>query len=389
MQYRKMPRVKEELSVLGFGCMRFPLIDKDISKIDEEKSSEMLRYAIDNGLNYIDTAYPYHGTGTNEGGSSEPFVGRVLAKGYRDKVLLASKLPSWFIESRDDMDLYLNKQLLRLQTDFIDFYLVHALNAGYWKSLSSMGLTSFLDKSRNDGRIRYAGFSFHDDSVDLFKEIIDSYDWDFCQIQYNYLDENYQAGKEGLEYAASKGVGIIIMEPLKGGSLAVNMPPEVSKAFGDVNPERKPVDWALSWLWNHKDVHVVLSGMNTLEQVVENIDIASKALEESMSESELKAISQVKEIMNSKVQVACTSCGYCMPCPEGVDIPHNFSYYNNFHLFDDEKVRVNTKIIYNAVLTANQKATNCVECGTCEPLCPQNIPIIDKLKDVASTLDNG
>ncbi len=381
-----MPRVKEELSILGFGCMRFPLIDNDISRIDEEKASEMLRYAIDNGVNYIDTAYPYHGTGTTEGGESEPFVGRVLADGYRDKVMLATKLPSWFIESRKDMDIYLEKQLLRLQTDHIDFYLAHALNSKYWKMYCSTGLTAFLDKAKEEGKIRYAGFSFHDDSMDLFKEIVDAYDWDFCQIQYNYLDENYQAGKEGLEYASSKGLGIIVMEPLKGGSLAVNMPPDASTVFKEANPARKPVDWALNWIWNHNNVHVVLSGMSTIDQVVENVKIASHHDELRFSESELNAVNRVKDIMNSKVQVACTACGYCMPCPHGVDIPRNFLYYNNYHSFDDKSIRANSKIMYTSLLSEDQRATSCVECGTCEPLCPQNIPIIEKLKNVAETM---
>ncbi len=246
-----MPRIKEELSILGFGCMRFPILDGDVTKIDEEKSEQMLKYAIDNGVNYIDTAYPYHGA-TVLGGASEPFVGRVLASGYRDKVMLATKLPCWFIEKREDMDIFLNKQLKRLQTDHIDFYLVHALNSKYWSSMVPMGIADFLDSARGDGRIRYAGFSFHDDSVDLFKEIVDAYNWDFCQIQYNYLDENYQAGKEGLEYAVEKGLGIVIMEPLKGGSLAVNMPDDAKKVFKSANPDRKPVDWALSWLWNQQ-----------------------------------------------------------------------------------------------------------------------------------------
>lgn len=389
MLYRKMPGIKEDLSILGFGCMRFPLIDNDISKIDEKKAEEMLRYAIEKGVNYIDTAYPYHGKGTPEGGESEPFVGRVLSDGLRDRVMLATKLPSWFIERREDMDIYLNNQLKRLQSDSIDFYLVHALNIKYWNSLSVIGIIDFLDKAREDGRIRYAGFSFHDDSIDLFKEIVDSYNWDFCQIQYNYLDENYQAGKEGLEYAADKGLGIVIMEPLKGGSLAVNMPDDANKVFTSANPDRKPVDWALSWLWNHKDVHVVLSGMNTLEQVVENIQIAERAKEGSLDKNEIDAVNRVKEIMNSKVKVDCTTCGYCMPCPEGVDIPRNFSYYNDYHRFDDNNIRSNSKIIYNSVLTEDQKALSCVECGTCEPLCPQNIPIIEKLKDVARTMNSN
>lgn len=381
-----MPNVKEDLSILGFGCMRFPVLDGDISKIDELKAEEMLRYAIKNGVNYIDTAYPYHGDGTEAGGFSEPFVGRVLAGGLREKVMLATKLPSWFIEKRSDMDLYLGKQLERLQSTYIDFYLVHALNSRYWKSLVPKGIFEFLDNAKLDDRIRYAGFSFHDDSIDLFKEIVDTYKWDFCQIQYNYLDENYQAGREGLEYAASKGLGIVIMEPLKGGSLAVNMPEDADAVFKEADPDRKAVDWALSWLWNKKNVHVVLSGMNTMDQLIENIDIASKGLAACLSKKDRDAVSRVKDILNSKVKVDCTACGYCMPCPHGIDIPRNFSYYNNYHRFDDDKIRINTKIMYNSVLTDSEKADACVECGTCEPLCPQGIPIIDKLKDVAGEM---
>ena len=387
MKYRKMPRVEEDLSVLGFGCMRFPILDNDISRIDEERASEMLKHAIDKGLNYIDTAYPYHGKGTPEGGMSEPFVGRVLSKGaYRDKVLLATKLPSWFIEKSEDMNKYLDKQLKRLQTDRIDFYLVHALNKKYWSSLYPLDLTGFLDSAKKDGRIKYAGFSFHDDSIDLFKEIVDSYDWDFCQIQYNYLDENYQAGREGLEYAVDRGLGIIVMEPLKGGSLAVTMPTDAIEEFEKVKPGRKPADWALSWLWNHEYIHVVLSGMNTLDHVIENLNIAERSEPGCLSRPEMQAVNRVKEIMDSKVQVSCTTCGYCMPCPHGVDIPRNFLYYNNYHRFDDDKTRLNSKIMYNAVLTEDEKALNCVECGTCEPLCPQGIQIIDSLKDVAAVM---
>ena len=387
MLYRKMPRSDKDLSILGFGCMRFPVLDNDPSKIDEVKAEEMLRYAIDHGVNYLDTAWPYHGTGSAEGGNSEPFLGKLMSKGYREKVFLASKLPSWFINSREDMDVFLDKQLKRLQTDHIDFYLVHALGKRYWTSLTDLNLLEFLDKALMDGRINNAGFSFHDDSVDLFKEIVDAYDWDFCQVQYNYLDEDYQAGKEGLEYAISKGLGIVIMEPLKGGSLAQALPEDAAKLLSELAPEKKPVDWALSWLWDHQDVHVVLSGMNTLEQVVENITLAERIRPGSLSVKEHEAINKVKTIMHSKVQVDCTSCGYCMPCPEGIDIPRNFFYYNNYHRFDDKQTRIGARIMFNNLLTEEQKGVNCVECGSCEPLCPQNIDIIEKLKDVTKVME--
>lgn len=387
MLYRKMKRSGKDLSILGFGCMRFPIFDNDPSKIDEEKAEEMLRYAIDHGVNYLDTAYPYHGSGSTDGGNSEPFLGRFLSQGYREKIVLASKLPSWFITSREDMDMYLDKQLKRLQTDHIDFYLVHALGNKFWTNLVPMGLPEFLDKALADGRIKNAGFSFHDDSVDLFKKIVDAYDWDFCQVQYNYLDEDYQAGKEGLEYAISKGLGIVIMEPLKGGSLAQALPEDATKILSELDMERKPVDWALSWLWDRPDVHVVLSGMNTMEQVHENIALAEKTVPGCLSAKEHEAINKVKTIMHNKVQVDCTSCGYCMPCPEGIDIPRNFFYYNNYHRFDDKQTRIGSQIMFNNLLTEEQKGVNCVECGHCEPLCPQNIEIIEKLKDVTRVME--
>jgi predicted aldo/keto reductase-like oxidoreductase len=249
-----------------------------------------------------------------------------------------------------------------------------------------MGVLDFLNNAKMKGKIRYAGFSFHDDSIGLFREIVDAYNWDFCQIQYNYLDENYQAGKEGLEYAVEKGLGIVIMEPLKGGGLAENMPPEAISEFEKVNPERKPVDWAFNWLWNHANIHVVLSGMNNLEQIIENIGLGQKAKADSLSNEEIKAVDKVKLILKEKNQVSCTTCGYCMPCPNGVDIPRNFLYYNNYHRFDDDKIRLNSKIMYNSLLTAEQQAVSCIECGACEELCPQKIPIMDSLKEVAETM---
>lgn len=383
MQYRKMPGTDKQISILGFGCMRFPVIDNEPSKIDEEKATKMLRYAIDEGMNYIDTAYPYHGTGMTEPGQSEPFVGKVLRDGYREKVNVATKLPSWIVDTREDMDRILNDQLKRLEIDSIDFYLIHSLNEKLWRSMESLGVKDFLDCALKDGRIKNAGFSFHDDSVDLFKEIIDAYDWRFVQIQYNYLDEYYQAGRKGMEYAVSKGLGIIIMEPLKGGSLAENLPETAMETFEKQKSGVSPANWALNWLWNQRDVMVVLSGMSTMEQVEENIHIANESKADSLTNEELEAINKVKVILKNKVMVDCTACGYCMPCPHGVNIPRNFSYYNDFNRFDNPGVKTNAKVIYNRILSEKEKAKTCVECGECETHCPQNIAIIDKLKEVA------
>lgn len=308
------------------------------------------------------------------GGASEPFVAKALKDGYRKKVKLATKLPSWLIKTREDMDKYLNEQLQRLETDSIDFYLVHALNAKVWATLKEAGISEFLDGAIKDGRIKHAGFSFHD-KLDLFKEIVDYYDWSFCQIQYNYLDENFQAGTEGLKYAAQKGLGITIMEPLRGGKLASNLPEEALNVFDKTDIKRTPVDWALSWVWNHSEVSVVLSGMNEMNQIEENIKTASETTVNSLTEKELKIIAEVKTIIKEKVKVNCTACEYCMPCPAGVNIPGCFTFYNNHYMFGKEEN-------YNRFLTPKQKASNCVECGKCETHCPQGISIRSELKNV-------
>ena len=257
MLYRRMNNVVSDLSILGFGCMRLPVTKG--GDIDEKQATKMLRYAIDHGVNYVDTAYPYHK------GESEPFLGRALQDGYREKVFLATKLPSWLIKSRADMDHYLDEQLKRLQTDHIDFYLVHGLMKPFWENLWSLGITDFLDDAIADGRIKYAGFSFHDELA-LFKEIVDAYHWTFCQIQYNFTDEQNQAGTEGLRYAADRGLGIVVMEPLRGGMLTKEIP-AINKIWEKAVVRRSLSEWALRWVWNHPEVTVVLSGMSSLEQV--------------------------------------------------------------------------------------------------------------------------
>ncbi|MFZ7121563.1 MAG: aldo/keto reductase [Eubacteriaceae bacterium] len=379
MLYRKFGNTNELVSILGFGCMRFPLLQEgNPAQIDEELATKLVHHAIDQGVNYIDTAYPYHGTGMGEGGFSEPFVAKVLKNGYREKVKLATKLPSWLIKSREDMDKYLNIQLERLETDSIDFYLVHALNSKVWPGLKEMGIDDFLNEAIKDGRIKYAGFSFHD-KLPLFKEIVDYYNWSFCQIQYNYLDEDFQAGKEGLEYAASKGLGVAIMEPLRGGKLANNLPEDARNAFYQAEIKKTPADWAFRWVYNHPEVSVVLSGMNTMEQVVENIQTACEGKEDSLTTRELELIEQVKGIFKDRIKVDCTACGYCMPCPKGVDIPNNFALYNNYHMFGEEQ--------RYSMMAPEQKASNCVECGQCEEHCPQGILIRDELKNVKALFE--
>ncbi|HVN49575.1 MAG TPA: aldo/keto reductase [Bacteroidota bacterium] len=378
MLYRKFGKTNEMVSTLGFGCMRLPLLDgKTFSKIDETKSTQLLHYAIDHGVNYIDTAYPYHGSGMGRGGESEPFVGRALQNGYREKVKLATKLPSWLIQSRADMDKYLNEQLQRLQTDHIDFYLIHALDRTNWPKVRNAGLEDFVQHALQDGRIRLIGFSFHD-KLELFKEIVDAYDWSFCQVQYNYLDETFQAGTEGLQYAAQKGLGITIMEPLRGGRLA-HPPKEVELRFQQADLHRTPEEWALRWILNHPEVSTILSGMNEMEQVTENISIAGSAEANVFSEKELAVISEAKNIFASKIKVNCTACEYCMPCPNEVNIPSCFSAYNDYHIFG-------RKDLYSWV-RPNQRASNCIECWECESKCPQNISIIEELKNVAALFE--
>jgi len=380
MLYRKFGKTNENVSILGFGCMRLPLIPGgNPTEIDEELATELIHHAIDEGVNYIDTAYPYHGTGMDKGGQSEIFVGKALKNGYREKVKLATKLPSWLIKTRKDMDRYLNEQLERLQTNYIDFYLVHSINNHMWSNLKEVGIAEFLDGAIKDGRIKHAGFSFHD-KLELFKDVVDYYDWSFCQIQYNYLDENFQAGKEGLEYATQKGLGIAIMEPIRGGKLAHHLPKDVQNIFDQANTKRSPADWALRWVWDHSGVSVVLSGMNTMDQVQENLKSANVAEIKSLTVEEIEVVDQVKAIFKEKIKVNCTACGYCMPCLEGVNIPSCFSMYNNYQMFGEEDA-------YNMRLAPQQKASNCVECGICETHCPQGILIRDELKNVKEAFE--
>ncbi len=382
MQYRKFGKTNEQVSLLGFGCMRLPVIGGDASQIDDEKAIAMVRHAIDAGVNYIDTAYPYHGKGFGKGGASEPFVARALKDGYREKVNIATKLPSWLCESQADMERLLDEQLSRLETQTIDFYLVHALNKTTWDKLKTLDIGAFLDRAIAAGKIRYAGFSFHDNE-DCFIDIVDSYDWSFCQIQYNYLDENYQAGKKGLEYASDKGLGIAIMEPLRGGSLAQQMPAEIEAAWEKAPVKRTPVEWALRWVMNHPEVSVVLSGMSEMVHVEENLKTASEGAANSLTQEEIGLVDYAKEVFNSRMKINCTGCRYCMPCPVGVDIPQNFGLYNNAYLFDSMAV---FQTRYRMFLPDASKATQCIECGKCESHCPQNIAIREELKNVARVL---
>ena len=392
MKRRIFGKTNQEVSILAFGAMRLPVIDEVNHHINEGPAIQMIRSAIDAGVNYVDTAYPYHGKSFSEGGAGEPLVAKALRDGYRERVKLATKLPSWLVKSRADMDRLLDEQLQRLETSHIDFYLVHALNKGLWKNLKALGVGEFLDAALADGRIGHAGFSFHDDQK-TFLEIVDGYDWSFCMFQYSYLDEQYQAGRAGLDYAASKGLGIAVMEPLRGGSLAGPLPPRAQEILDRAETQRSPVDWALRWVWNHPEVAVVLSGMSAQEQVDENVRIAATAEANTLTEDELSRIDQVKEIFRSTIKVPCTACGYCMPCPHGVDIPTNFSVYNNYFLLDGSEGqaahRLSTIRSLGYSLFGPARADACVACGLCEEHCPQQIAIPAELEKVADLFANA
>lgn len=385
MLYRKMKKTGDELSILGFGCMRLPQQNakSENGKIDEERAKKQIRDAIDNGVNYLDTAMPYHM------GRSESFLGRALADGYRERVKLATKLPPWSVKTREDMDKLLQVQLDKLQTDHIDYYLLHALDRGSWEKIRDLNVLEFLSKAKADGRIVNAGFSFHGDR-DVFKEIIDACDWEFCQIQYNFLDEKNQAGTEGLKYAASKGIGVIVMEPLRGGNLARRVPDAVQKIWDEAEIKRSAAEWALRWVWNHPEVTLLLSGMNEEKHIEENIKIAGEAHPDSLTQAELDLVARARDTYRDLMKAGCTGCRYCMPCPAGVNIPYCFEMHNNAYMFD-QKRQMRMMYAYAMGGFANNSkpayASQCKECGKCVKACPQHLPIPDLLKDVADEFE--
>ena len=368
MKYRILGKTGEKVSVLGFGTMRLPVIDEDPKRINESEVVRMIRYAVDQGVNYIDTAYIYHG------GKAEGTVAKVLQDGYRQKVMLATKLPIWKVKKSEDMPRLLDEQLNNLQTDYIDFYMVHSLGRDYWQKLLDMGLLEFLNLAKESGKVRYVGFSFHDD-YELFQEIVDSYPWSVCQIQYNYLDENFQAGKKGLQYAFSKGLGVVIMEPIRGGTLADKLSGEAQQIIKQAPGKRTAPELALKWVWDHKEVGIVLSGMTEMQHVIDNINYAEES-EIPLSEVDRITISAIQKSYAQKAKVECTACKYCMPCPSGVNISQCFDYFNRAHMMEDVKGLL---LWYGKLLG---KASDCVECGECETHCPQNIEIREKLKEV-------
>lgn len=365
---RRVGKLPEEVSLLGFGCMRLPTLAE--GGIDEEQAIKIIRYAVDHGVNYLDTAYGYHQ------GKSEVLVGKAMQNGYRNKVNVATKLPVWLLNSSEDCGRLFNEQLERLGVDQIDFYLLHALNRDNWHRSRKFKALEFLSEAKATGRIRYAGFSFHDD-VAVFKKIVDSYPWDFCQIQFNYMDENYQAGLEGLKYAADHGLGVMIMEPLRGGRLVRNVPEEIQDLFSKAPQKRTPAEWAFRWVANHPEVSLILSGMGNLAEVQENIRIMGEATPQSLTADELKIVEQAQKFYQQRVKILCTDCKYCLPCPQGVAIPQIFSIYNNASIYDSFK---SDQWQYEELQKKAQDGAQCIACGQCESVCPQNLRIIETLQ---------
>ncbi len=376
MLYRENPRNQQSLSILGYGCLRFT---KKGTAIDQKKAEEEMRLAIEQGVNYFDTAYTYPG--------SEVALGTFLAKGFRDKVNIATKLPHYYIKTPQDMERYFREQLSRLKTDHVEYYLMHMLNdVAAWERLKMLGIEEWIAEKKASGEIQNIGFSFHG-GTDNFLKIIDAYDWDFCQIQYNYMDEHSQAGKRGLLYASEKGLPVIIMEPLRGGRLVQGLPASAKRIVEQAVPHRSAAEWGLRWLWNQPQVTVVLSGMNDKAQVEENIRIASDTMPGSMGEEEVQVIERIKKEINTYVKVPCTGCGYCMPCPKGVDIPVCFQSYNTSYT-DSFISGMKAYFMCNALRSNPSGASNCVQCGKCAKHCPQGIAIPEELAKVRKRMEN-
>ena len=372
MQYRIDKKTNNKLSILGFGCMRFPN--------DFNKTEELILHAIENGINYFDTAYIY--------GDSEKVLGKILKKNnLRDKVYIATKLPLFYVRKESDFDKYFDIQLKNLQTDYIDYYLMHMItDMDQWKWLCKLGIMDWIDKKKKEGKIKHIGFSFHGPQNE-FLDIIDAYPWEFCLIQYNYLNENYQAGKKGMEKAYEKGITVKIMEPLLGGKLAVNIPNKVRETFNKADKNKTPVEWALKWLWNQKEPTVVLSGMSNMKELQENIKIASSSHVDMLSNKEINTIKKVVNIFNEASKINCTGCNYCMPCPKEVNIPAAFISYNTYYSIG--KIKGLKDYMMSTSVTSGKKVsiTNCNGCGICEEKCPQEIEIIKELKRVEKKIE--
>ncbi|MGD0566420.1 MAG: aldo/keto reductase [Candidatus Goldiibacteriota bacterium] len=378
MQYRPFGKDGWKISTLGFGAMRLPMT-ADQKDVDEKEAIRIMRHGIDNGINYIDTAYFYHN------GVSEVVVGKTLKDGYGKKARLATKSPVGLMKGAGDFDKFLDLQLKRLDVGYIDYYLFHGIGDGGLSAMKQFDLFAKMEAAKKAGKVGHIGFSFHDNAA-AFIRVVDSYDkWEFCQIQYNYMDINNQAGTAGLKYAASKGIPVIVMEPLLGGKLA-RPPREIAKLFETYEVKRKPADWALQWIWNHPEVSVILSGMSNFEQVVENIASAEKSGAGHMNEADFSLISKVRSEFEKRIVIPCTKCDYCMPCPQGVAIPRNFELYNDGAIYNDPGA---ARYNYKVWMKPENRASACTACKECEEKCPQKIEISSWMPKVDNVIGKG
>ncbi|NHJ38469.1 MAG: aldo/keto reductase [Asgard group archaeon] len=386
MEYRKFGKLDWKASALGFGCMRLPIIDDDYTKINEKEATKMIHTANDNGVNYIDTAYNFNQS------NSESFLGRALKNGYREKVKLATKMLPLEIKKYEDFDILLNKQLDKLQTDFVDFYLLHGLNRRWFPKLRDLDVFKWAEGAINDGRIRHLGFSFHDE-FNVLQKIVETFDWTFCQILYNYMSLDYQAGFKGLKYLAEKELAVVIMSPLLGSWLA-NAPKQVEEIWNSAQIKRSPAEWGLQWLWNQSEISVVLSGMSTMDQVLDNIKGASRSGISKFSKEELMLVDKVREIYHELRAVPCTGCGYCMDCPNGVDIPYNFKLLNEGKMYENfARARSWYRFMENGLEgdyhREKGQAVLCTQCQECESKCPHSIAISEWMAIVHQVLGEG
>ena len=372
MEYRK-----NHWSILGFGCMRFP---RKGGAVDLAETERELAYAIEHGITYFDTAYIYAG--------NEKVLGELVAKnGWRDKIYIATKMPHYLIKSVDSLEKLFQEQLQRLRTDYVDNYLMHMLpDVHIWEKLIRMGILDWIQEKKKSGQIRNIGFSYHGNTENFLK-LLDAYNWDFCQVQYNYMDEFSQAGRAGVERAAEKGVPVIIMEPLRGGRLVNNLPPKAMQLFEKAEPKRSPAEWGLRWLWNQSGISVVLSGMNSMDMIRENIRVAETAKVGELTEQDLEMFAQVRSAINEKIKVPCTGCGYCQPCPFGVDIPGAFRCYNVSYT-DNWFTGAKEYFMCTTLRAEPTRVEQCKKCGKCEKHCPQGIHIRDELENVKKRLEN-
>lgn len=377
MQYRKFPGTDITSSVLGMGCMRLPTKD---GGVDHAEAIKMIRHGIEQGIRYVDTAYPYHG------GESEVVVGEALSDRWREKVTLATKLPVWKVQKYEDMEATLDEQLTKLKTDHVDFYLLHALGKDRWHFIRDLGALDFLDKMVQKGKIRYPAFSFHDDA-ETFAEIAQAYDWKMIQVQMNLLDEFNQATYAGIQkYAGERGIGVVVMEPLRGGALARKTPDEIQAIYDSAPEKRSAVEWAFRWLYDKPEFVTILSGMSAMSQLDDNLRIFDQAQPNCLSEADKAMLTKVREAYEKRVRVGCTGCEYCQPCPMGVKIPRIFQGIDSASMFGDAK---DFAPRYAKLVEEGGDASHCVACGTCEGQCPQHFPIIELLAGIREEFEGA